>query len=59
MQGANRKHRCHEAQNYFKQCFAINAFMANDKKYYPHRYITSEYHHISPHHNSIDAEPRN
>jgi hypothetical protein len=32
--------------------------MAQDKKYYPHKYITSEYFHASPHHDAIEADPR-
>ena len=54
--GANRKHRCHESKNYFNQCVQINHFMANDKKYHPQKYITDEYHHVTPHHDAIDID---
>ena len=46
-----------ETKNYFDQCVAINSFMAKDKKYFPHRYATSEYFHVEPHHDHIHAEP--
>ena len=32
-------------------------FFANDKKYFPHYYGTSEYYNVSPHHDFIDVEP--
>jgi hypothetical protein len=57
VKGAYRKHRCFEALNYFNQCVQINEFFAQDKKYFPHRYITNQYQWVSPHHDFISAEP--
>lgn len=31
--------------------------MARDKKYFPQRYATDQYFHVSPHHDFIQAEP--
>ncbi len=57
VKGAKRKHRCFESLNYFNQCVDINEFFAQDKKYYPHRYITNQYQWVTPHHDFVQAEP--
>ena len=63
MRKAEKHHRCfvynffnfifQESKNYLEQCIDINKFIANDKKYYPERYATSEFQHVQPHHSSV------
>lgn len=36
-----------------EQCIDINKFIANDKKYYPEKYATSEFNAVQPHHNHV------
>ncbi len=57
VKGAYRKHRCLESKNYFNQCIKINKFFAQDKKYFPHRYATSQYQWVTPHHDFVYVEP--
>ena len=47
------KFNLQETKNYMEQCIAINKFVANDKKYYPERYATSEFNVVQPSHESV------
>ena len=50
---AKRRQRCFESLNYFDQCLRINSFMANDKKYFGHKYGVNKYYHTTPTHEQI------